>query len=350
MWPETRSEGSTLLTPLTRARLAVLHRGPRALRTPSDCPCPGGSARRLRRPRCQPFAAGSHPGAAGAVPERRGGPARRPGNAGCPEAGEICASLVQAMNKDIMAILTPAQRAQEMKRQKINAPVPEGCRRSAGRQDHDGRPEKARYTALVQAADTQTLATLTPASARAGFETAAGEPGPAAGQSGAGGGRDAPGQAAPGVPVAGAGEADPRDRPGIRRTDPGGHRGQVRAAAIEGHEDHGAARTGAGKINCTLDAVPASPVCPPPGPRPRCRHRKSVPQQRKAAHLSRMGRFFLRLVITRRLRRAAAGNPEARPPHRAGGRGTGGAARSGGGRSPGSARAAPGRGGGPIRH
>jgi len=70
-------------------------------------------------------------------------------------------ALMQAMNKDIMAILTPAQRAQEMKRQQISAKFQKEVAALRADKAMTGPQKQARYLALVHAADTQTLATMT---------------------------------------------------------------------------------------------------------------------------------------------------------------------------------------------
>lgn len=71
------------------------------------------------------------------------------------------AAMMQAMNKDIMAILTPAQRAQEMKRQSIQAQFQKDMAALGADKSMTDAQKKARYAALVRAADTQTLATMT---------------------------------------------------------------------------------------------------------------------------------------------------------------------------------------------
>jgi len=69
--------------------------------------------------------------------------------------------MMQAMNKDIMAILTPAQRAQEMKRQSISAQFRQDVAALRADKSMTDAQKKARYLVLLHAADTQTLATMT---------------------------------------------------------------------------------------------------------------------------------------------------------------------------------------------
>ncbi len=72
-------------------------------------------------------------------------------------------ALMQAMNSDIMAILTPAQRVQEMKRQQISAQFQKDIAALRVAKGMTDAQKKARYLALVHAADAQTLATMTAA-------------------------------------------------------------------------------------------------------------------------------------------------------------------------------------------
>lgn len=72
-------------------------------------------------------------------------------------------ALMQAMNKDIMSILTPAQRAQEMKRQQISAQFQKDVAALRVAKGMTDAQKKARYLALVHTADAQTLATMTAA-------------------------------------------------------------------------------------------------------------------------------------------------------------------------------------------
>lgn len=70
--------------------------------------------------------------------------------------------MAQAMNRDMMAILTPAQRAEEMQRRQINAQFQKDVAALQADKTMTDAQKKARYLTLVQAADTQTFATLTP--------------------------------------------------------------------------------------------------------------------------------------------------------------------------------------------
>jgi len=70
--------------------------------------------------------------------------------------------MAQAMNRDMMAILTPAQRAEEMQRRQINAQFQKDVAALQADKTLTDAQKKARYLALVQSADTQTFATLTP--------------------------------------------------------------------------------------------------------------------------------------------------------------------------------------------
>lgn len=72
------------------------------------------------------------------------------------------ATLVQAMDRDMMAILTPTQREEELKRRQINAQFQKDVTALRADKKLTDAQKKARYLALVQAADAQTLATLTP--------------------------------------------------------------------------------------------------------------------------------------------------------------------------------------------
>lgn len=71
-------------------------------------------------------------------------------------------TMVQAMTNDTMAILTPVQRAGEMKRRQINAQFQKDVAALRADKTMTDAQKKARYLALVQAADTQTFSTLTP--------------------------------------------------------------------------------------------------------------------------------------------------------------------------------------------
>jgi len=70
-------------------------------------------------------------------------------------------AMVQAMSKDLMAVLTPTQRAGEMKRQQVNAQFQKDVAALRADKSMTVAQKKARYLTLVQAADAQTLATLT---------------------------------------------------------------------------------------------------------------------------------------------------------------------------------------------
>ncbi len=72
-------------------------------------------------------------------------------------------AMVQALNKDTLAILTPVQRASEIKRRQINAQFQKDVAALRADKAMTDAQKKTRYIALVQAADAQTLATLTPA-------------------------------------------------------------------------------------------------------------------------------------------------------------------------------------------
>lgn len=71
-------------------------------------------------------------------------------------------AMVQAMDKDLMAVLTPMQRAGEVKRQQVNAQFKKDVAALSADKSMTVAQKKARYLTLVQAADAQTLATLTP--------------------------------------------------------------------------------------------------------------------------------------------------------------------------------------------
>lgn len=70
-------------------------------------------------------------------------------------------AMVQAMSKDLMAVLTPTQRAGEMKRQQVNAQFQKDVAALRADKSMTVAQKKARYLTLVQAADAQTFATMT---------------------------------------------------------------------------------------------------------------------------------------------------------------------------------------------
>jgi hypothetical protein len=72
-------------------------------------------------------------------------------------------AMVQAADKDTLAMLTPVQRAGEMKRRQINAQFRKDVAALSANKSLTDAQKRARYVALVQAADAQTFATLTPA-------------------------------------------------------------------------------------------------------------------------------------------------------------------------------------------
>ena len=73
------------------------------------------------------------------------------------------ASLYQAMDKDMLAILTPAQRTQVQKQRQINAKFREDVTALQANKTMTDAQKKARYLQLVQSARDASLALMTPA-------------------------------------------------------------------------------------------------------------------------------------------------------------------------------------------
>lgn len=71
-------------------------------------------------------------------------------------------TMLQALDKDVLAILTPAQRTQELQRRQINAQFLKDVAALRADKKLTEAQKKARYLALVQKADTGTISTLTP--------------------------------------------------------------------------------------------------------------------------------------------------------------------------------------------
>lgn len=72
------------------------------------------------------------------------------------------AALMQGMDKDVLAILTPTQRAQEMRRRQINAQFQKDVAALKADAKLTEAQKKTRLTVLVEKADAGTLSTLTP--------------------------------------------------------------------------------------------------------------------------------------------------------------------------------------------
>ena len=162
MRPKPFLEGFTLLTPLTRAwraapvaalALLSLPLTASAQAPPPAAPAPAGSdlspAQQARMQARQ------------AQFQKELAALRADAKMTTPQKQAKYTTMVQALNQDTLAILTPGQRVEELKRRQINGQFQKDVAALRADKTMTDAQKKARYLALVQAADAQTLATLT---------------------------------------------------------------------------------------------------------------------------------------------------------------------------------------------
>ena len=256
------------------------------------------------------------------------------------------AVLARAMDKDMMAILTPAQRAQVMSQRQIAAQFQKDVATLQADKTLTDTQKRTRYEALRQAANQKALATLPPAQ-RARIEK----------QQQVGVARQAELKRL-------AQELQKSETPAQEKQihDIGLAAGAQIQTVVADKSMAPALKTAKIKELEQQAQAKINPLLTPSQRRAVCSH--SVPGKRttvsvnvsvKWSHSRKSGplqrsRFFLCVLRTRRLRRDAAESRVVRPLHRAAARGTAGAARCGDDQSLGNGHAGPGREAGQAGH